>query len=90
MSQPVPTTPEEAARIAAHIRECEVISNRLRGETEDLVLQRPHQWAGMNSEQVLTFADTLTELLAKLRPGESDRSTVAVRYLDPDPPESIL
>ena len=90
MSQPVPTTPEEAARIAAHIREYEVISNRLREETEDLVLQRPHQWAGMNSEQALTFADTLTELLAKLRLGESDRSAVAVRYLDPDPPELIL
>ena len=90
MSQPIPTTPEEAARISARLQEYEAISDRLEDETEGLVLQRPHQWAGMNLEQVLTFANTLTELLAKLRPGENDHRTVAVRYLDPDPPELIL
>jgi hypothetical protein len=52
--------------------------------------QNPHQWAGMNSDQELTLADTLPELLAKLRPGDDHQRTVAVLYLDPDPPEMIL
>ena len=71
MSQRIPTTPEEAARISAQLREYEAISDRLHDETEGLVLQRPHQWADMNSELALTFADTLPELLAKLRRGRT-------------------
>ena len=52
--------------------------------------QNPHQWAGMNSDQDLTLAGTLPELLEKLRPGGDRQRTVAVLYLDPDPPEMIL
>ena len=36
------------------------------------------------------LADTLPELLEKLRPGGDRQRTVAVLYLDPDPPEMIL
>ena len=90
MSQPIPTTPEEAARISAQIAEHEAISERLRAETEGMSQQNPHQWAGMNSDQDLTLADTLPELLEKLRPGGDRQRTVAVLYLDPDPPEMIL
>ena len=90
MSQPIPTTPEEAARISAQIAEYEAISERLRSETEGMSQQNPHQWAGMNSDQDLTLADTLPELLEKLRPGGDRQRTVAVLYLDPDPPEMIL
>ena len=90
MSQPIPTTHEEAARISAQIAEYEAISDRLRAETEGMSQQNPHQWAGMNSDQDLTLADTLPELLEKLRPGDDLQRTVAVLYLDPDPPEMIL
>jgi hypothetical protein len=90
MSQPIPTTPEEAARISAQITEYEAISERLRSETEGMSQQNPHQWAGMNSDQDLTLAVTLPELLEKLRPGGDRQRTVAVLYLDPDPPEMIL
>ena len=90
MSQPIPTTPEEAARISAQIAEYEAISERLRAETEGMSQQNPHQWAGMNSDQDLTLADTLPELLEKLRPGGDRQRTVAVLYLDPDPLEMIL
>ncbi len=90
MSQPIPTSPEEAARISAQIAEYEAISTRLRAETEGMSQQHPHQWAGMNSDQVLTLADTLPELIEKLRSGGDPRRTVAVLYLDPDPPELIL
>ena len=90
MSQPIPTTPEEAARISAQIAEYEAISERLRSETEGMSQQNPHQWVGMNSDQELTLADTLPELLEKLRPGGDRQRTVAVLYLDPDPPEMIL
>ena len=90
MSQPIPTTPEEAARISAQITEYEAISERLRSETEGMSQQNPHQWVGMNSDQDLTLADTLPELLEKLRPGGDRQRTVSVLYLDPDPPEMIL
>ena len=90
MSQPVPTTPEEAARISQSLKEFEAISARLQAKTADLALEHPHQWAGMNSDQELTLADTLSELLAKLRPGDDRQCTVAVLYLDPDPPEMVL
>ena len=90
MSQPIPTRPEEAAHISAQIAEYEAISERLRAETGGMSQQHPHQWAGMNSDQDLTLADTLPELLVKLRPGGDQRRTVAVLYLDPDPPEMIL
>ena len=90
MSQPIPTTPEEAARISVQIAEYEAISERLRSETEGMSQQNPHQWVGMNSDQDLTLADTLPELLEKLRPGGDRQRTVAVLYLDPDPPEMIL
>ncbi len=90
MSQPIPTTPEEAARISAQITEYEAISERLRSETEGMSQQNPHQWVGMNSDQDLTLADTLPELLEKLRPGGDRQRTVAVLYLDPDPTEMIL
>ena len=52
--------------------------------------QHPHQWAGMNSDQELTLADSLPELLAELRSGGDHQRTVTVLYLDPDPPEMIL
>ena len=42
MSQPIPTTPEEAARISAQITEYEAISERLRSETEGMSQQNPH------------------------------------------------
>ena len=90
MSQPIPTTPEEAARISAQITKYEAISEHLRSETEGMSQQNPHQWVGMNSDQDLTLADTLPELLEKLRPGGDRQRTVAVLYLDPDPPEMIL
>ena len=90
MSQPIPTTPEEVARISAQIAEYEAISTRLRAETEGMSQQHPHQWAGMNSDQELTLADNLPELLEQLRPGSDQQRTVAVLYLDPDPPELIL
>ncbi len=90
MSQPIPTTPEETARISAQMAEYETISARLRAETEGMSQQNPHQWAGMNSEQELTLADTLPELLEKLRPGDDRQRAVAVLYLDPNPPEMIL
>ena len=97
MSQPIPTTPEEAARISAQIAEYEAVSERLRSETEGMSQQNPHQWVGMNSDQAptkhfphLTIANTLPELLEKLRPGGDRQRTVAVLYLDPDPPEMIL
>ena len=90
MSQPIPTSPEEAARISAQIAEYEAISARLRAETEGMSQQHPHQWAGMNSDQVLTLADTLPELIEKLRSSSDPRRTVAVQYLDPDPPALIL
>ena len=90
MSQPIPTTPEEAARISAQMHEYEAISDRLRAETADLAFEHPHQWAGMNSDQQLAIAETLSELLAKLRTDEDYRRTVAVLFLDPDPPEMIL
>ncbi len=90
MSQPIPTTPEEAAHISAQMDEYEAISTRLRAETEGMSLQHPRQWAGMNSDQKLTLADTLPELLTKLRSEGELQRTVAVLYLDPDPPEMIL
>ena len=90
MSQAIPTKPEEAAHISAQMDEYEAISTRLRAETEGMSQQHPHQWAGMNSDQELTLADTLPELLTKLRPGDDQQRTVAVLYLDPDPPEMIL
>ena len=90
MSQPIPTTPEEAAHISAQMDEYEAISTRLRDETEGMSQQHPHRWAGMNSDQKLTLADTLPELLAKLRSEGELQRTVAVLYLDPDPPEMIL
>ncbi len=90
MSQPAPVTPAEAGRISALMIEYEAISTCLREECESLTLQHPHQWAGMNSDQRLMIADTLPELLAKLRPRENDQRTVAVLYLDPAPPEMIL
>ena len=55
MSQPIPTTPEEAARISVQMAEYEAISARLRAETEGMSQQNPHQWAGMNSNQELTL-----------------------------------
>ena len=88
--QPMPTTPEEAAYISAQMHEYEAISTRLRAETEDMSQQHPHQWAGMNSDQKLTLADTLPELLAKLRSKGEPQRTLAVLYLDPDPPQMIL
>ena len=90
MSQPIPATPEETARISAQMAEYETISDRLQAETKGMSQQKPHQWAGMNSDQDLTLADTLSELLEKLRPGGDQQRTVAVLYLDPDPPEMIL
>ena len=90
MSQPIPTTPEEAARISAQMAEYEAVSTRLRAETEGMSQQHPRQWAGMNSDRELTLADTLPELLAKLRLGGDHQRMVAVLYLDPDPPEMIL
>ena len=90
MSQAIPITPEEAAHISTQMDEYEAISTRLRAETEGMSQQRPHQWAGMNSDQELTLADTLPELLTKLRHGDHHQRTVAVLYLDPDPPEMIL
>ena len=90
MSQSVPTTPEEAARILAQMDEYEAISTRLRAETEGMSRMHSHQWAGMNSDQKLTLADTLPELLAKLRTRGDLQRTVVVLYLDPDPPEMIL
>ena len=74
----------------AQLDEYENISARLRETSKDLVNQHPHQWVGMNSDHQLTIAETLPGLLAKLRPGENDRRTVAVLYLDPDPAEMIL
>ncbi len=90
MSEPIPTTPAEAARISAQMADYEAVSTRLRAETEGMSQQNPRQWAGMNSDQELTLADTLPELLAKLRPGGDRQRLVAVLYLDPDPPEMIL
>ena len=57
------TTPEKAAHISAQIAEYEAISERLRSETEGMSQQNPHQWVGMNSDQDLTIANTLPELL---------------------------
>ena len=90
MSQPISTTPEEAAYISAQMDEYETISTRRRDETDGMSQQHPHRWAGMNSDQKLTLADTLPELLAELRSGDDRQRTVAVLYLDPDPPEMIL
>ena len=50
MSQPIPTTPEEAAHISAQMDQYEAISARVRPETEGMSQQHPHQWAGMNSD----------------------------------------
>ena len=44
----------------------------------------------MNSNQDLILADTLPELLVKLRPGGDRQRTVAVLYLAPDPPDMVL
>ena len=65
MSQPIPTRSEEAAHIAAQMDAYEAISTRLRAETEGMSQQHPHQWAGMNSDQELTLADTLPEAAGK-------------------------
>ena len=90
MAQAIPTTPEAAARISAQMDEYETISTRLRTETEGMSQQHPHQWAGMNSDMELTLTDTMHELLEKLRPDGDHKRTVAVLYLDPDPPELVL
>ena len=83
MSQPIPTTPEEAAHISAQMDEYVAISIRLQAKTKGMSQRHPYQWAGMNSDQELALADTLPELLVKLRPGSDHQRTVAVLYLDP-------
>ena len=90
MAQLIPAAPEEAARISAQLAEYEAISERLRSETEGMSQQHPHQWAGMNSDMEVTLTDTLHVLLEKLRPDGDHKRTVAVLYLDPDPPELVL
>ena len=86
ISQPIATTPAEAARLSALIANYEVISDRLHTECEGLAQEHPHQWAGMNSDQQLILADTLTELLEILRPAGDRERTVAVLYLGPSRP----
>ena len=90
MSQAIPTTPEEAARISAQMDEHEAISTRLQAETEGMSQRRARPLVGMNSDQELTLADTLPELLVKLRSRGDHQRAVAVLYLAPDPPEMIL
>ena len=90
MSRLISTSPKEAALTSAQLAEYENISERLHAETEGLSTQHPRQWAGMNSDQVLALADTLQNLLAKLRPDGDHQRIVAVLHLDPDPPETIF
>lgn len=90
MSDAIPTTPEEVARMSAAIAEHQAIYQRLHAETADLAKEHPHKWAGMNSDMELTLAGSLAELLAVLRPDGDRERNVAVEYLDPDPPELIL
>lgn len=90
MAEPLHLTAEERARIAAGLAEHEQISRRLSAETDGLEQNHPHQWAGMNSDMQLILADTLPELLEKLRPDGGPERNVAYTYLDPDPPELVL
>lgn len=90
MAQPIRISPEEAARVSAQLAEYNDITRRLYDQTKDLAEQYPHHWAGMNSDRVLILADTMHDLLAKLRPDGDNQRTVSVIYLDPDPPDFIL
>ena len=83
-------TPEQEARILAQMAEHQAIHQRLDNATVGLAQEHPHQWAGMNSDMQLTLADSLEELLDKLRPDGDKQRNVAVEYLDPDPPEIVL
>ena len=90
MEEPTPFTLDEAARISKEIAEHQAMYQKLHAEAEGLEHQHPHHWAGMNSDLHLTLADSLEELLEKLRPDGDKQRIVAVEYLDPDPPELIL
>ena len=82
MAERIPKPPEDPAHISALIAEHQAISRRLHAEADDLAQLHPHQWAGMNSDLQLTIANSLSELLAMLRPGDDQKRNVAVQYLD--------
>ena len=90
MAEPLHLSAEERARIAAGLAEHEQISRRLSAETDGLEQNHPQRWARMNSDMQLILADTLPELLEKLRPDGDPERNVAYTYLDPDPPDLIL
>jgi hypothetical protein len=60
-------------------------SRLLDSKASKLVQERPNEWVAIPEGDQLVFADSLDELLAKLREAGKPTQTAAIRRLDPNP-----
>ena len=89
--QPADTgTLTDAATISEQIREHQLLQQKLHREIALLGEEHSEQWAGMGPDQALVFADSLDEIVAKLKPSGNDDRTIVVEYITAEPPVLIV
>ena len=80
----------DASTVSQTIREHEFLQQSLRDEIALLDDEQTDLWVGMGPDKVLVFADTLDEIIHKIKPNKNDDRTVVVEYLSSDPPVMVL
>ena len=89
--QPADTgTLTDPATISEQIREHQLLQQKLHREIALLGEEHSEQWAGMGPDQALVFADSLDEIVAKLKPSGNDDRTIVVEYITAESPVLIL
>ena len=71
--------------ISRHLDIFNELTIKLRDLKPELLVSNPNQWVGVGEDREVVFADSLNDLVDKLREGHDKDYIIAIEYLDPDP-----
>lgn len=80
---------EDRAEIQAMMRDCSARSQLLRDHRSALLAQYPDQWVALGDNWEFVVADSLDEMLAKLKDCGAHSPHSVVDHLETNPPRRI-